>query len=224
MKLIISNHKEGILKNDLELYLNKLSTINTINTKLIICPSSKQLSYFNGDNYILGSQGIEFDINFLKENSVKYTIVGHSDNRIKYHETNLEINKKIKLLLSNNIIPILCIGEEYQEQKEIEKVLGKEIEEGLKDIKDNIIIAYEPIWAINSGSIPGKEKLLKTINYIKEKVKKTTGIVPIVLYGGSVNEKTINTLNDIPQIDGYLIGSASLEIDKLKKIIEVVEC
>ena len=114
------------------------------------------------------------------------------------------------------IIAILCIGEEYQEQKEIE--------EGLKDIKDNIIIAYEPIWAINSGSIPDKEKLLKTINYIKEKVKKTTGIVPIVLYGGSVNEKTINTLKDISQIDGYLIGSASLEIDKLKKIIEVVEC
>lgn len=216
MKLIISNHKEGILKDNLELYLNNLSTINTINTKLIICPSSKQLSYFNGDNYILGSQDIEFDINYLKENSVKYTIVGHSDNRIKYHETNLEINKKIKLLLSNNIIPILCIGEEYQEQKEIE--------EGLKDIKDNIIIAYEPIWAINSGSIPDKEKLLKTINYIKEKVKKTTGIVPIVLYGGSVNEKTINTLKDISQIDGYLIGSASLEIDKLKKIIEVVEC
>lgn len=224
MKLIISNHKNDLPKSELNAYLTDISSLNTSHIKLIICPSAEQLPYFKGNNYSLGSQDIKHNsIKELIDNNVKYTIVGHSYNRKKYGETNEEINKKIKKLLQNNIIPILCIGEEAKNQTNIDKLLAKQLEEGLKDITEKIIIAYEPIWAINSGIIPNNDSLKDTINYIKEKSIEITGIEPLIVYGGSVNEKTIITLRKLDLIDGYLIGKASLEVNKLKEIIEVVK-
>lgn len=224
MKLIISNHKDGLPDNKLDEYIKSISSLNTSNIKLIICPSTKHLSFFSNNNYyILGSQDIENNnIEYLNNNHVQYTIVGHSYNRKKHNETNTEINSKIKLLLNNNIMPILCIGEETKDQSNIYQMLNKDLEEGLKDIKEKIIIAYEPIWAISSGTIPDNITLKNRINYIITKVIEITGNKPLIVYGGSVNENTIVELQKINSIDGYLIGKSSLELNKLKEIIEVV--
>jgi len=223
MKWIISNHKEGLIDDD---YKNEINNILNQNIKLIICPNDIQLASFKNNNYLLGSQDVDYNFNLeeLKSMSVKYTILGHSDKRKKYHETNIEINEKMKKLIEFDICPILCIGEEKEIETDIEEILSTELEQCLKNIKtDNIIIAYEPVWAIGSGKIPNIEMLIEIIEYIKIKTKELIGIIPTVVYGGSVNENTIKDLEMIDSLDGYLIGSASLDIKKLKELIGVIK-
>lgn len=224
MKWIISNHKEGLISEEY-----KSEVLNLLNPQinLIICPNDKQLLEFTKTNYQLGSQDVDYSFNIdeLKKVSVKYTILGHSDKRKKYHETNEEINEKVKRLLINDICPIICIGEEDEQELEINKIIDKELEECLKEVTaSNIIIAYEPVWAIGSGKIPDIKKLTEIIKYIKFKTKELINVIPIVVYGGSVNENTIKLLQQVKEIDGYLIGAASLDINKLKALIEVVKC
>ena len=224
MKLIIANHKDEIIK-DINQYLEYLNQL-TFTNKLIICPSNKQLNYFKKSNFDLGSQDIEKDIPLtdLINIPITYSIIGHSDVRKKEKQTNEQINKKIKILLENNICPILCIGEELEEKDIVKEVLRQELEEGLKDIKtNNVVIAYEPNWSINSGLIPDKEELKEIILYIKEISRYILGNEPLVVYGGSVNINTIKVLETIPEIDGYLIGKASLDINELVNIIEVIQ-
>lgn len=223
MKWIISNHKEGIIKKS---YQKEITELLSPKIKLIICPNDNQLSDFKEVNYDLGSQDVNYfyTVEELKKMSVKYTIVGHSDKRKQYNETNDDINKKIKELLKIGICPILCIGEEKEKELNIKKVLDSELEECLRNIEtNNIIIAYEPIWAIGSGKIPNINKLIEIIEYIKQKTVKLIGVNPIIVYGGSVNKNTIRLLKEVPGLDGYLIGSASLDTNKLKELIEVIE-
>lgn len=223
MKWIISNHKEGIIKKS---YQKEITELLSPKIKLIICPNDNQLSDFKEVNYDLGSQDVNYfyTVEELKKMSVKYTIVGHSDKRKQYNETNNDINKKIKELLKIGICPILCIGEEKEKELNIKKVLDSELEECLRNIEtNNIIIAYEPIWAIGSGKIPNINKLTEIIEYIKQKTVKLIGVNPIIVYGGSVNKNTIRLLKEVPGLDGYLIGSASLDTNKLKELIEVIE-
>lgn len=225
MKLIIANHKNGIKIEDIEIYQEYLNQL-TLKNKLIICPSDKQIKYFKKGNFDLGSQDIEKDISLtdLINIPITYSIIGHSDFRKKENQTNEQINNKIKILLENNICPILCIGEELEEKEIIKEVIKEELEEGLNNIKtNNIVIAYEPNWSINSGLIPGKKELKQIISYIKEISTDILGCTPLVIYGGSVSANTIKELETINEIDGYLIGKASLDINELKNIIEVIQ-
>lgn len=220
MKWIISNHKQALEDNEISEYKEKLKNIKNNNLKLVICPSHKNIKYFKDNNYELGSQDIEESIELLKKYQVKYTIVGHSDRRLHDNETDFEINKKIKELLKNDIVPILCIGEE--KNTNIKDVIKNQIKNALKEIKNEIIIAYEPIWAINSGMIPSIDDLENIIDYIKNEAFNILNIKPIILYGGSVNEETIIKLKQIKSIDGYMIGNASLNVENLEKIINII--
>lgn len=220
MKWIISNHKNALIDKDINNYLEELKNLKTDNIHLVICPKDEHLIYFSGTNYEIGSQDINIHLSNMKKNVIKYSIIGHSYSRKKYHETNEEINKKIKELLRNNIIPILCVGEE--ESNDVKETLKQELIEGLKDIQGKIIIAYEPVWAIGSGKIPSIDALKDIIEFIDKEATKILNNKPIILYGGSVNENTINELEKIKELDGYLIGNASIDIEKLRKVIEVV--
>lgn len=219
MKWIISNHKNFFDSELIDDYIKELNSLQLSNVKLIICPAPKNLFYFKNQNFILGSQDIK-NIDDLMDSSVKYTIVGHSYRRNKYNETDEEINEKIKLLLSNGICPVLCVGEEEGENVEI--VLKQQLELGLKGIKGEVIIAYEPVWAISSGKMPSIDKLVKIVNYIEE-ITNELGINAIILYGGSVNKDTVLELEKIDTISGYLVGAASVDIEKLKELIDMVE-
>ena len=221
MKWIISNHKNSLNEKNINKYLEKLKCLNTDNINLVICPKDEHLEYFNGNNYEIGSQDLNISFDKMKQYNIKYSIIGHSYKRKKYNETNKEINQKIKELIKNNIIPILCIGEE--EITNIKEVLKQELIEGLKDINEKLIIAYEPIWAIGSGKIPNINNLKQIIEFIDIEATNILLTKPIILYGGSVNEETIKELETIEKLDGYLIGSASTDIEKLIKIIEVVK-
>ena len=143
----------------------------------------------------------------LKNIGAQFVIIGHSENREK-GESNKLINQKIKSALEAKLKVIFCIGETLKQKKNkmTKKVLISQISKGLKKIgnKRNILIAYEPVWAIGSGLIPKKSDLFETIRFIKSKVK---GVK--VLYGGSVSPKNINDLKKINNVDGFLIGGAS---------------
>jgi len=154
----------------------------------------------------------------VKGVGAKYVILGHSENR-ETGESDKLINLKIKTALKNGLKVIFCIGEKIKDKrnKKTKSVLSKQIKLGLKGVKlNNIIIAYEPVWAIGSGMIPKSDELFKTINFIKSKFRKKLKI----LYGGSVNNKNINELKTIRNIDGFLVGGAS---QNSKKFIDIIK-
>jgi len=221
MKWIVSNHKNELDEKQISKYIEQLNNISKNDINLVVCPKDDHLKYFDGTNYEIGSQDINLSFDMMKELNIKYCIIGHSDFRKKNHETNEQINKKIKDLISNDIMPILCIGEE-ENNINIKQTLKNELSEGLNGINSSIIIAYEPIWAIGSGKIPDISILTDIINFINVEATSILGRKPIVLYGGSVNEKTVEELEKVYELDGYLIGKASLDVEKIEKLIEVV--
>ena len=154
----------------------------------------------------------------LKSVGAKYVIIGHSENR-QSGETDKLINLKVKAAIKAGLKVIFCIGETLsQKRKKItKKILSKQIKLGLNKVQrtQNIIIAYEPVWSIGTGVIPKSIELLKTIDFIKDKVRNNK-----VLYGGSVNPKNIRELKLIRNIDGFLIGGASQEA---KKFIDIIK-
>ena len=156
----------------------------------------------------------------LKDIGAKYVILGHSENRLT-GEDNILINKKIKSSLKSGLKVILCIGETLKEKKNNKtfKVLDNQIQNCLGGIKkySNVIIAYEPVWAIGTGKIPKLDDLKNNIMYIKKKFQKKS---IKVLYGGSVNGKNINDLKKISLIDGFLIGGESRDPNKFIDIIK----
>ncbi len=232
MKLICCNFKMNLLKKDINNYL-KIIENNVNKENIIFFPSIPYISLFNNQGYLVGSQDISFkdfgsitgdtSIIQLKELGIKYTIIGHSERR-KYFDDDKYISKKINLSLKNNINVILCIGENIKTtEKEIFDFLKFEIDEAIKNnlelIKNNnLIIAYEPIWAIGSGVIPSNNCLINTISFIKEYLLNNYNLKLKVIYGGSVNLENIKSLNKIKEIDGYLIGSCSLKPENILAI------
>jgi len=160
----------------------------------------------------------------IKSVGVKFVIIGHSENRLE-GDTNKKINLKIKSSLKENLKVIFCIGENLKEKrnKKTNKILKSQIINGLKNVKNlnNIIVAYEPIWAIGTGIIPKSNDLDKKVKTIKKILnKRFKSKNPKVLYGGSVNSKNISDLTQISSIDGFLIGGAS---QKSKNFIDIIK-
>lgn len=165
----------------------------------------------------------------LKDAGAKYVIIGHSERRQYFGETDTTVNKKIKAAVSLELIPILCIGETISEREanKTYEVLEKQIQHGLKDIDilgpENFIIAYEPVWAIGTGKTAtvhqaqGAQKFIRDL-LIKIYNKDTAEGIRIQ-YGGSVKPQNSRELMQQPDIDGALVGGASLELDSFVKII-----
>lgn len=232
MKLLCLNFKMNLLKKDVLKYLkcidNKIDKDN-----IIFFPSIPYIELFTKENYLVGSQDISFkdfgsftgdtSIEQLKELGIKYTLIGHSERR-KYFDDDKYISKKIKLAVENNIIPILCIGEELKgDQSETNAILKEKLDEVIIENlillnNDNLIIAYEPIWAIGSDIIPNNNDLKNTISFIDNYLINTYNLHLKILYGGSVNLDTLDSLEKIKELDGYLIGSFSLKPENVLAI------
>ena len=160
----------------------------------------------------------------IKSVGGKFVIIGHSENRLE-GDTNKKINLKIKSSLKENLKVIFCIGENLKEKrnKKTNKILKSQIINGLKNVKNlnNIIVAYEPIWAIGTGIIPKSNDLDKQVKTIKKILnKRFKSKNSKVLYGGSVNSKNISDLRQISSLDGFLIGGAS---QKSKNFIDIIK-
>ncbi len=184
-----------------------------------------------GSNIRLGAQNVHFaekgaytgeiSAQMLKEYGVEYVIIGHSERRQYFGETDETVNKRTLAALAAGLTPIVCIGETLEEREGglTEKVLDRQIEEGFKGIEDltKLVIAYEPVWAIGTGRTATDEQANETIGYIRKKLAET--FCPVcaqkvrIQYGGSMNAKNAKGLMAQPEIDGGLIGGASLKLD-----------
>jgi len=218
MKEIILNHKMNFVKEEILSYIEKLNNLETSHN-VVVCPSFIYLPYFSSCKFKLGSQDVsaykgkltgDISSEQLRSLGVEYTIVGHSERREKYSETNELINKKIKRLKEECIIPILCVGE--GENENYKEVILKQLE---NVILENVIIAYEPLVSIGTGVALKKEKIEEIIIFIKNNVLSNTKVI----YGGSVDINNYKELLESKIIDGLLIGGASLDVNKLCQII-----
>ncbi|AAO27010.1 triosephosphate isomerase [Buchnera aphidicola str. Bp (Baizongia pistaciae)] len=196
--------------------------------KSIISHSSILLGSQNVDINLIGAFTGEVSINMLKDVGVSYVLVGHSERRQYHRENDVIIAKKFKIVKDSHLIPVLCIGEtehEYLSCK-TEKICKFQID-AIFDLLgpsgfNNSVIAYEPKWAIGTNTIPSInfiQKILMFIqNYIFNKQNSTIKLFSLQ-YGGSVNEHNIIELYDVKNIDGFLVGSASLSLDFFKKLL-----
>ncbi len=164
----------------------------------------------------------------LKNIGVNYVIVGHSERR-KLGETDDITARKMEAAVKSGLTPILCIGETAAEKEEglKEEILNKQIKAALSRLGNqkikNLVIAYEPVWAIGTGNPEAPESALITILYIKSLVKNVYNLLPIVFYGGSVDSKNIENYVKYKEIDGALVGGASLKKDEIKKMISLLK-
>jgi triosephosphate isomerase (TIM) len=215
--------------------------------EIILCPSFTALGEvgeaIEKSEIKLGAQNVfyhekgaytgEISAAQLNELGVEYVIVGHSERRQYQKETDEEINQKIKIILENNLTPILCVGEKFEERQigKTDLVLIKQITKGLQDLKLNkeqkLIIAYEPVWVIGSGQAVEPKEALHAAEVIQnllpeffsqELIKNNISIV----YGGSVDENNVNDFIVPGVLDGVLVGGASLKADKFTKLIKAV--
>lgn len=215
-----------------------------INCDVIICPPYTSLSEANTlikkTSVKLGAQNVYHEDNgaytgeisplMLKSVGCEYVIIGHSERRTIFRETNETINKKIKKALEHGLKVIFCVGETLEEREKniTYEVVKKQVMEGLQDISDkdmsNIIIAYEPVWAIGTGRNATPQQAqdvhLFIRNLIGEKYSRSIGEDLTIQYGGSVKPDNAKELLSQPDIDGALVGGACL---KAESFIEIVK-
>lgn len=234
MKYLVCNLKNKLNTMDIVKYNRRLGSINS-NIKLVITPSYPFIPLFNKDGYSIGSQDITSFIDKtitgevtgeqLKSFECKYVIVGHSERREYKKEINIDFINKITNATEVGMTVIYCIGEDkaaYEKGRTLE-VLEKQISEVLNNVEvKNIIIAYEPVWAIGTGITPSLEEINDITSYIKDIIKDKYDTILPVLYGGSVTLNNIDKLKKT-NVDGFLVGSASLDANNVKKMLEILE-
>lgn len=226
--ILINKIKEYDLDNNVEQIISVPFTSLSEAKKLV-----------EGTNIKLASQNMHWEEKgaftgeisplMLSDIGVEYCIIGHSERRQYFGETDEIINKKINSAIKHNINPILCVGESLDErEKNIqEDVVKKQIVQGLKDVEEkdieNIVIAYEPIWAIGTGKTASSDdanQMCKFIrNTIKELYSNESAEKMRIQYGGSVKPETIKDLMDKEDVDGALVGGASLVAEDFVKLI-----
>lgn len=233
MKLLVGNFKMNLLKDEIDEYIKNVK--NHLKENVIFCAPFIYLDKLIENGFKVGAQDVseydngaytgEVSSTQLKSLGCMYSIVGHSERRM-YFDDNRRVNEKIKKLLRDGLTPILCVGEnkEEYENKETGNVIKRELQEAFKDIDpSNVIIAYEPIWAIGTGLIPNNSEIESIAQLIKEFINEEYKTDIKVLYGGSVSTKNINELEKISNIDGYLVGGASIKVDEWNSLINIVK-
>ena len=200
--------------------------------KIVIAPPFTAIStfsnYTNFDYLNIASQNIhwedkgaftaEISPNMLIEHKVKYAIVGHSEPRKYFSESDEQINKRAVFAQSSGLTPIVCVGEtlEQRERGEADRVITRQVEQGLENTDpSNLIVAYEPIWAIGTG----KTCEASDANKICALIRKLIGFNDVIIqYGGSVKPNNIDEIMSMTDIDGVLVGGASLDPKSFARI------
>ncbi len=238
-KIIAGNWKMNYSVNRAEDFVNDIKDrINTDEVEVVLCPNFVSLErvsdLIEDTNIKLGAQNVYFEdkgaytgetsVDMLAAVNVKYCIVGHSERRMYFNETDEIVNKKVLKLLQKDISPIICVGETL-EQRDSSKhfdVVENQVKNALKDVdsiflKNKIVIAYEPIWAIGTGVTATDEQANEMCKFIREVVSKlyTKNVADMVtiLYGGSVKPSNAKSILEQSDIDGALVGGASLTND-----------
>jgi triosephosphate isomerase (TIM) len=203
------------------------------NREVVLCVPFTDLAIvsksLHGNRIRLGAQNVhwqecgaytgEISANMLTEVGVRYVIVGHSERRQYFGETDETVNLRLKAAQTNGLIPILCVGETKQQRDtgETERVIINQLKNGLIGVaQDKLVIAYEPIWAIGTGETCESAEADRVIGIIRAQL---TNANVTIQYGGSVKSSNIDEIMAQPQIDGVLVGGASLAADDFAGIV-----
>ncbi|MCP4482869.1 MAG: triose-phosphate isomerase [bacterium] len=240
--LLAGNWKMNNLIADSETLVKGLvANLGNITDKdILICPPfmsiAKTSEIIKGSHIKLGAQNCATEDNgaytgevspsMLIDAGCEYVIIGHSERREYYKETDAIINKKTNLALSAGLKVILCVGETL-EDRELDNtfnIIERQITEGLKNIDvTNVIIAYEPVWAIGTGKVATPEEAEAVHAFIRQTLanlyKNDSSQSTQILYGGSMNPGNVEGLMSCPNIDGGLIGGASLKVDSFTDLV-----
>ena len=218
------------------------SLVKDTEDEVIICVPFVDLAdaieLAKGTNVKVGAQNVHFEEKgaftgevspkMLQDIGVEYVIIGHSERREYYNETDESVNKKIKAAFSHNLKPIVCVGETLSQReagvtKDFVTTQTRLALEGLTEEQvKNTIIAYEPIWAIGTGKTASKEDANEVCSWIREEIRSLYGDIAdeiIIQYGGSVKSSNAKELFSMPDIDGGLVGGASLDAEDFSKIV-----
>lgn len=243
-KVIAGNWKMNMLPNETIKFIEEFEPlVKDTNNEVILCVPYTDLFYalnFAQDTNIkIGAQNMHFEesgaytgevsAKMLKSIGVEYVIIGHSERRQYFNETDETVNKKIKAAFANELKPIVCVGETLEEREsgktvDIITTQTKLALEGLSDDQvKNTIIAYEPIWAIGTGKTATSEDANNSIKEIRKKIEEIYGKdvaeCVIIQYGGSVKSVNAKELFTTSDIDGGLVGGASLKPEEFAKIV-----
>jgi len=245
-KIVAGNWK---MNNDLNESIELVNEIKKIllnreDVKVIVAPPFTALDrvsqLLSGTNIGLSAQNMCYEdsgaftgaisAKMLKSVGCEYVILGHSERRTLFGETNSDINKKLKKAISEGLIPIFCIGETLEEREsgKMKKVIKKQIKKGLKEISpenfEGTIVAYEPVWAIGTGKTATPEQAQEVHAFIrkllKEMYSESLSESTIIQYGGSVKPENAGELMEQLDIDGALVGGACLKADSFANIVK----
>lgn len=246
-KVIAGNWKMNMLPNEAIKYIEEFAPlVKDTKNEVILCVPYTDLFYVllntQGTNIKVGAENMHFaekgaytgevSGQMLKSIGVEYVIIGHSERRQYFNETDESVNKKVKAAFENELKPIVCVGEtlEQRESGKTTEVITSQTRlalEGLdKEQIKNTIIAYEPIWAIGTGKTATSEDANNSIKEIRQEIEKIYGKdvadCVIIQYGGSVKSSNAKELFSTSDIDGGLVGGASLKPDEFAKIVTSV--
>jgi triosephosphate isomerase (TIM) len=244
-KLIVGNWKMNMLRGEAVGLARRLTeALRSSNVDIVIAPpyTSLEVVYqvVRETNIHLAAQNVFWEISgaftgeispyMLTDAGCGWVIIGHSERRGILGETDDMVHKKVKASIDSGLIPIICVGEtlEEREKGKTMKVVESQIENGLKDLSLNnsksLVIAYEPVWAIGTGKNATPEEAERVQGFIRETINGIFGNIADeirILYGGSVTPENIKGLLSSPNIDGALVGGASLKADSFSKIVEL---
>ena len=232
------------LPNEAINFIDRLTPlVKDTENEVVVCVPYTDLFYAlltaQGTNIKIGAQNMHFEekgaytgevsASMLKSIGVEYVIIGHSERRQYFNETDETVNKKIKAAFANELKPIVCVGEtlEQREAGKAVEVITKQTELALEGLDNeqvtSTIIAYEPIWAIGTGKTATKEDANDAIKAIRDKICQIYGQNVaervIIQYGGSVKSANAKELFEMSDIDGGLVGGASLKPEEFSKIV-----
>ena len=245
-KLIVANWKMNKTIGASISYIKELKEfVNDVQDKeIVVCPPFTALSAVSAEirasNIALGAQDMYWEkegaftgaisAEMLKEIGIKYVIIGHSERRQHFNETDFTVNSKVKAALATSLMPIVCVGENEEERKnnDTKVVVEEQIKNGLMDLSREeflkLAIAYEPVWAIGTGKNAAPEEADEVHAFIRamitEMYDEETADSVRILYGGSVNPGNIKEFMAKENIDGALVGGASLNAKKFSDIIK----
>lgn len=232
-KYIVANWKMNNDFEDIEPYVDYLNENLENKNNVVACVPYVMVKTFadkaegvietGAENCYFAEKGAytgEISVKMLKNAGAKYVIIGHSERRQIFGETNELISKKISAALAGGLKVIFCIGETLEQKEDFEAVLEKQIVEGLEDVSNfsNVIVAYEPVWAIGTGKVATIEDIEKVHSYIKSVLAKKYGIDLPILYGGSVKPENSAEILALQNVGGVLIGGACLKAESFADI------
>ncbi len=244
-KVIAGNWKMNMLPNETIQFIEDLAPlVKDTEHEVILCVPYTDLFYAlltaQNTNIKIGAQNMHFAESgaytgevsgkMLKSINVEYVIIGHSERRQYFNETDETVNKKVKAAFEYGLKPIVCVGEtlEQREAGKVEEIITNQTKLALDGLTneqvENTIIAYEPIWAIGTGKTATKEDANDAVKAIRKKIAEIYGQNVadgvIIQYGGSVKSSNAKELFSMSDIDGALVGGASLKADEFSKIVE----